>query len=63
MRLGRLGVELSSRDKGGGVGCVGGWSAGGVEVGDEDGFGDAGGGGGGGYEDVEKVGELEVFLS
>lgn len=63
MRLGRLGVELSSRDKDGGVGGVGVGFAGGVEVGDEDGVGDAGGGGGGGYEDVEKVGGLEVFLS
>ncbi len=65
MRLGRLGVELSSRDKDGGVGGVGDWFVGEVEVGDEDGVGDAGGGGGGGggYEDVEKVGGLEVFLS
>lgn len=63
MRLGRLGVELSSRDKDGGVGGVGVGFAGGVEVGDEDGVGDAGGGGGGGYEDVEKVGGLGVFLS
>ncbi len=65
MRLGRLGVELSSRDKDGGVGGVGVGLAGGVEVGDEDGVEDAGGGGGGGggYEDVEKVGGLEVFLS
>lgn len=63
MRLGRLGVELSSRDKDGGVGGVGVGFAGGVEVGDEDGVGDAGGGGGGGYEDVEKVGGLVVFLS
>jgi len=58
-----LGVELSSRDKDGGVGGVGVGFAGGVEVGDEDGVGDAGGGGGGGYEDVEKVGGLGVFLS
>lgn len=65
MRLGRLGVELSSRDKDGGVGGVGVGLAGGVEVGDEDGVEDAGGGGGGGggYEDVEKVGGLGVFLS
>lgn len=65
MRLGRLGVELSSRDKDGGVGGVGVGFAGGVEVGDEDGVEDAGGGGGGGggYEDVEKVGGLGVFLS
>lgn len=62
MRLGRLGVELSSRDKDGGVGGVGDWSVGEVEAGDEDEVGDAGGGGGGGYEDVEKVGGLEVFL-
>lgn len=60
-----MGVELSSRDKDGGVGGVGVGLAGGVEVGDEDGVEDAGGGGGGGggYEDVEKVGGLEVFLS
>lgn len=58
-----MGVELSSRDKDGGVGGVGVGFAGGVEVGDEDGVGDAGGGGGGGYEDVEKVGGLGVFLS
>ncbi len=63
MRLGRLGVEFSSRDKDGGVGGVGDWFVGEVEVGDDDGVGDAGGGGGGGYEDVEKVGGLEVFLS
>ena len=42
MRLGRLGVELSSRDKDGGVGGVGVGLAGGVEVGDEDGVEDAG---------------------